>query len=158
MTIVLAFVPDGRRRAPIDILTSPHCHILICPSTMDIIQQCFFLAPFPYLAPAFTVFKFICSSVQQAQASKQQLEVLTQSITQLLKTLDGEYRAQRLLPAWTSVPFDNLSRFVRSTTPWTLMYTYIVQALERNLSFRSKGSFTRISPATIYQGSEDISN
>jgi hypothetical protein len=125
---------------------------------MDIIQQCSSLVPFPYLAPAFTVFKFIWSSVQQAQASKQQLEVLTQSIAQLLKTLDGEYRARRLLPARTSVPFDDLCRFVRSTTPWPLTYTFIVQALERNLSFRSKGSFTRISPATIYQGSEDISN
>jgi hypothetical protein len=125
---------------------------------MDIIQQCSSLAPFPYLAPAFTVLKFIWSSVQQAQASKQQLEVLAQSIAQLLKTLDGEYRAQRLLPAMTSVPFDDLCRFVRSTTPWALMYTYIVQALERDLSFRYKGSFTRISPVTIYQGSEDISN
>jgi hypothetical protein len=149
-------VPDGRRRALFDTLTSLHCPIWLL--TMDIIQHCLSLAPVPYLAPAFTVFKFIWSSVQQAQASKQQLEVLTQSIAQLLKTLDGEYRARRLLPAKTLVPFDDLCRFVRSTTPWALTYNYIKQALERNLSFRDKGSFPRISPATIYQGSEDISN
>jgi hypothetical protein len=84
---------------------------------MDIIRQCSSLTPFPYLAPAFTVFKFIWSSAQQAQASKQQLEVLTQSIAQLLKTLDGEYRGQRQLPARTSVLFDDLCRFVRSMMP-----------------------------------------
>jgi hypothetical protein len=125
---------------------------------MDIIQQCLSLAPVPHLAPAFTVFKFIWSSAQQAQASKQQLEVLTQSIAQLLKTLDGEDHAQRLLLARTSVPFDDLCGFVRFPMPWALTYTFIMQALERNLSFRYKGSFTRVSPATVYQGSEDISN
>jgi hypothetical protein len=44
------------------------------------------------------------------------------------------------------------------TMPWALTYTFIVQALERNFSFCSKGSFLQISPATVYQGSEDISN
>jgi hypothetical protein len=60
---------------------------------MDIIQQCLSLSPVPYLHPAFSVFKFIWSSIQQAQASKQQLEALVQLITQLLMALDGEYRA-----------------------------------------------------------------
>jgi hypothetical protein len=125
---------------------------------MDIIQQCFSLTPFPYLTPAFTVFKFIWSSAQQAQASKQQLEVLMQSIAQLLNTLNGEYCAQRLLQVRTSVLFNNLCRFMRFAMPWALTYTFIMQAFERNLSFHSKGSFMQISPATIYQGSEYISN
>jgi len=147
-------VPDDRRRAPID--TERRCTAPIWLLTMDIIQHCLSLAPVPYLAPAFAVFKFIWSSVQQAQASKRQLEALTQSIAQLLKTLDGEHRARR--PARTSVPFDDLCRFVIFAMPWALTYNYIKQALERNLSFRYEGSFTRIPPATIYQGSEDISN
>jgi hypothetical protein len=125
---------------------------------MDIIQQCSSLTPFPYVAPAFTVFNFIWSSAQQAQASKQQLEVHTQPITQLLKMLDGEYHAQQLLPARTSTPFNDFCRFVRFTMLWALTYTFIVQALERNLSFCYKGSFTRISPAALYQGSQDIPN
>ena len=79
---------------------------------MDIIHYCLSLAPLPYLAPAFSTLRFIWSSVQQAQASKCQLEALTQSIAQLLKTLDTEYRSRRLLHATTSRPLDDLCRFV----------------------------------------------
>jgi hypothetical protein len=81
---------------------------------MDIIHQCLSLVPVPYLAPAFSVLKHIWSSVQQAQASKQQLKVLTQSIAQLLRTIDEEYRAQRLLKSRTSTPLANLHGFVVS--------------------------------------------
>jgi hypothetical protein len=84
---------------------------------MDIIHQCLSLAPVPYLGPAFSAFKFIWSSVQQVQASKQQLETLAQSIAQLLQTLNGEYRAGRLLQAGTSSPLTNLRRCVRITVP-----------------------------------------
>lgn len=79
---------------------------------MDILHQCLSLVPVPYLAPAFAAFRFIWSSVEQAQASKQQLKVLTQSIAQLLQTLNGQYRAQRLLEVQTSKSFTDLCGFV----------------------------------------------
>ena len=87
---------------------------------MDIIHHCLSLAPLPYLSPAFSALRFIWSSVQQAQASKRQLEALTQSIAQLLQTLDAQYRAGRILQATTSKPLDDLCRFVVFTLLWTL--------------------------------------
>jgi hypothetical protein len=75
---------------------------------MDIIHQCLSIVPVPYLAPAFAALRFIWSSVEQAQASKQQLKVLAQSIAQLLQTIDREYRARRLLESRTSTPLANL--------------------------------------------------
>jgi len=80
--------------------------------TMDIIHQCLSLAPIPYLAPAFSILRFICSSVEQAQASKQQLRALAQTIAQLLCALNEEYRAGRLVEARTSTSVTNLDRFV----------------------------------------------
>jgi hypothetical protein len=77
---------------------------------MNIIQQCLSLAPVPYLAPAFSALRFICSSVEQAQASKLQLKALAQTIAQLLQTLDREYRARRLLQVRTSGPLADLIR------------------------------------------------
>ncbi|KIM87192.1 hypothetical protein PILCRDRAFT_303643 [Piloderma croceum F 1598] len=79
---------------------------------MDIIQQCLSLAPVPYLVPAFSVFRFICSTVEQAQASKQQLQALSQTIAQLLSTLNKEYRAGRLLQTKTSTPVADLIRLL----------------------------------------------
>jgi hypothetical protein len=79
---------------------------------MDIIQQCLSLAPVPYLAPAFSVLRFIYSSVEQAQASKWQLQALSQTIAQLLLTLNRAYRSRQLLHAKTSTAVDDLGRFV----------------------------------------------
>jgi hypothetical protein len=87
---------------------------------MDIIQQCLSLAPVPYLATAFSALKFIWSSIQTAEASKRQLQALTQSIAQLLQTLEKEYRAGRLLKVKTSTPLVNLLRFVVLTMHWAL--------------------------------------
>jgi len=79
---------------------------------MDIVQQRLSLAPVPYLELAFSVFRFIWSSVEQAQASKQQLRALAQAIAQLLSTLNREYRAGRLVQAKSSTPIADLGRFV----------------------------------------------
>jgi hypothetical protein len=87
--------------------------------TMDIIHECLSLAPVPYLGHAFSVLRFIWSSIQQVRASKQQLEALALSIAQLLQTLDREYRAGRLLQVGTSKPITDLSRFVRFAVSWT---------------------------------------
>jgi hypothetical protein len=77
---------------------------------MDIIQQCLSLAPVPYLVLGFSVLKFIRSSVEQAQASKWQLEAPAQTIAQLLLTLKEEYGAGRLLQARTLMPLADLCR------------------------------------------------
>jgi hypothetical protein len=84
---------------------------------MDIIHQCLSLTPVPYLAPAFSALRFIWLSVEQVHASNRQLEALTQSIAQLLQTLNGEYCSGRLVQVKTSKPLVDLSGFVVSTLP-----------------------------------------
>jgi hypothetical protein len=102
---------------------------------MDIIHQCLSLAPVPYLDFAFSVFRFIYTSVEQAQASKQQLHALTQTIAQLLSTLNKEYCAGRLVQADTSTPVAELGRFVRLTAPHILdSYRCPLHRLLENIS------------------------
>ena len=88
---------------------------------MNVIQHCLSLAPLPYLSPAFSALRFIYSSIQQAQASKRQLQALSESIAQLLCTLDNEYRARRLRQAQTSTPLTDLNTFVVFTLCRTLL-------------------------------------
>jgi hypothetical protein len=78
---------------------------------MDIIQSCLSLTPVPCLGLAFSVFRTIWTSVQQVQASKEQLLVLAYSSAQLLNVLDTQYRARRLLEDRTSMPLHELSRY-----------------------------------------------
>jgi hypothetical protein len=125
---------------------------------MDIIHQCLSLAPVPYLSPAFSVLRFIWSSIQQVQASQRQLEVLAQSIAQLLETLNEEYRAGRLLQAKTSSPLKNLRRYVGIMAQWTIAHIFIVQAPGRNITIRSEGSIIWISQASFHQRSKDRSD
>ena len=87
---------------------------------MGIIDQCLSLAPVPYLSPAFHLFRIIWLSVQQAQASKWQLETLAQSIAQILNTLNEQYRTGRLLQAKTSTPLSNLHECVKFILPQIL--------------------------------------
>jgi hypothetical protein len=84
---------------------------------MDIIHQCLSLVPVPYLAYAFSALRLIWSSVQQAQASKRQLDILSELVAQLLKTLNGQYRARRLLQVQTSKLLIDLRGFVVVTLP-----------------------------------------
>jgi hypothetical protein len=77
------------------------------------------LAPVPYLGTAFSVFRFIYSSVEQAQASKHQLQALSQTIAQLLSTLNKEYRAGRLVQAKTFTSVADLVLFVVFAVPYT---------------------------------------
>jgi hypothetical protein len=96
---------------------------------MDIIHQCLSLAPVPCLAPAFSVLRFIYSSVKQAQVSKQQLQALSQTIAQLLWTLNREYRSGRLLHAKTSTAVDDLGRFV-------ILTMFYVLGSDQRISYR----------------------
>ncbi|KIM77033.1 hypothetical protein PILCRDRAFT_12389 [Piloderma croceum F 1598] len=79
---------------------------------MDVVHLCLSLTPVPGLGPAFSALRFIWSSIERANASKCQLEALAQSIAQLLKALDGEYRNGRLLQARTSTPLADLHKLL----------------------------------------------
>ncbi|KAJ7496428.1 hypothetical protein FB451DRAFT_1549581 [Mycena latifolia] len=57
------------------------------------------LTPVPGLSAAFTLLKFIASSVQDVKQSEKQLEVLATAVAQLLATLDSEFRSSKLVVA-----------------------------------------------------------
>ena len=135
---------------------SPHCPIWFL--TMDIVHLCLSVTPVPYLSPAFSALRFIWSSIERAKASKCQLEVLAQSIAQLLKALDGEYRNRRLLQARTSTPLADLHKFVKFITLCVVIYISPSQAPGRNIGFCAEGSVMRISETTVYQGSTNCSD
>lgn len=77
---------------------------------MDIITHCLALAPVPGLAAAFSVLRYLATSIQQVQASKQQLLGLATAIAQLMTTLNGEFAAKRLLPENSVEPLHDLQR------------------------------------------------
>jgi hypothetical protein len=79
---------------------------------MDVIESCLALVPVPYISTAFSIFRVIWMSVQQVQASNEQLRSLSYTIAQLLQVLDGEYRQKRLVQARTSAQLAELDRFV----------------------------------------------
>jgi hypothetical protein len=115
--IIVLGVPDRRQRGGLRIcirLGILGCNrSLIQLITMN--RHLSYAAPVHHLASAFSALRFIWSTVEQAQVSKRQLDALAQSIAQLLQTLDGEYRAGRLLPVETSMPQADLCRFVGFT-------------------------------------------
>ena len=76
---------------------------ILPPSAAGLVATCFSLVPVPYLHAVFIAFRHIWSSVQRAQESQRQLQLLGQYIATLLHTLDTEYRAGRLN---TSTPSD----------------------------------------------------
>jgi WD40 repeat protein len=116
----------------------PHCPIWSL--TMDVVHLCLSLTPVPCLSQTFSVLRFIWSSIERANASKCQLEALAQSIAQLLKALNGEYQAGRLLQARTSTPLADLHRFVKFIMLCIVIYSSTLQAPGRNISFCAEGS------------------
>lgn len=79
---------------------------------MDVIESCLALVPVPYISTAISIFRVIWTSVQQVQASNEQLRILSHTIAQLLKTLDKEYRQKRLVQTHTSAQLAELDRSV----------------------------------------------
>ena len=69
----------------------------------------------PCLNSAFSAFTRIWSFIQQAKASKKQLETIAQFIAEILSALDKEYGAKRLLKERADGPLDDLCRFVKCT-------------------------------------------
>lgn len=66
----------------------------------------------PSLVTASSIINFAASMAQNVQASRQQIAALVSSIETLLKTLDAEYLAGRLLASQTSVALENLNQYV----------------------------------------------
>src|SRR5882672_9366175 len=124
---------------------------------MDIIHQCLSLAPVPCLASAFTVLRFICSSVIQAQASKGQLQALTQMIAHLLCTLNKEYGAGQLLHANTLMAIDDLEMFVALMSALRTRYllVFITQITQQDLGVCSEEGFMPIPEAPFHEKSKD---
>jgi len=82
---------------------------------MDAIQQCLTLVPIPYLAPAFAIFNYIWTCIQQVQGNREQLRVLTRCISELLCVLDTEYRAGRLQEDQNVSALENLCKCAAPT-------------------------------------------
>ena len=126
--------PSARDLGDFNFAVPPQCddHPLFA---MDIIHLSLSLSPVPYLAPAFSALRLICSSVQQAKASQRQLEALAQTIAQLLSTLNTEYCAGNLLQDKTSIPLANLGRFVLGyrTFPVVCLSIFLTQVTGRNI-------------------------
>jgi hypothetical protein len=66
--------------------------------------------PVPGLFSAFRLFKFIVSSVQAAQESKKQLQVLAKGVGELLSTLNLEIRESRIVAANCVKPLADLEK------------------------------------------------
>jgi hypothetical protein len=101
---------------------------------MDIIQQGVSLPPVPCLNLAVSRLESIKTFVKPGQA-KQQLVALAQSLEQLLTTLNGEFRAGKLLQTKTETALADLHRFVRFTVSQSLLYTSIAQVTRRYPGF-----------------------
>jgi hypothetical protein len=80
---------------------------------LDVIHDCISLVPVPYLATAFSLFKFIWTSVEGAQASKEQLRVLSSCIAQLLVVANKQCSGDQLCEANMVEALDNLCGCVR---------------------------------------------
>lgn len=117
---------------------------------MDIIEHCLALTPVPGLAAAFSILRYIASSVIQAQASKQQLIVLTTVTAQLMMTLNAEFDAGRLSPDKSAEPLYTLQR-------WVLRSGYCLRpfiprkALETDIEIRSTAVYTLLSEIYVHQ-------
>jgi hypothetical protein len=56
---------------------------------MDVVGECLCLVPVPGLSTVFIIFRFIVSTIEQAQSSKQQLQALSRTLADLLQALNS---------------------------------------------------------------------
>jgi mevalonate kinase len=83
---------------------------------MDIISNRSNLVSVPALSTAFSVLRFIMSTVQQIQASRQQLMALVTSTAQLMETLNVDYVSGRLSPDTSAEALDNLKKLLNQVS------------------------------------------
>ena len=87
------------------------------------------LASSPCLTSAISEATFTASIVKQAQASREQMAELAFYVDVVLRTLDGEYLAGRLVESRTSAALENLNRSV-DIPVWQMDPLIAVQLLE----------------------------
>jgi hypothetical protein len=68
------------------------------------------LGEIPVLSTAYKLFDFIVSSVDAAQESKKQLQVLAKGVGELLSTLNTEFKESRLVAANCVKPLADLEK------------------------------------------------
>ncbi|KAJ7740288.1 kinase-like domain-containing protein [Mycena olivaceomarginata] len=68
--------------------------------------------PVPGLSAAFTLLRFIVSSIQTLQASRKQLEGLAKAAGRLLATLNSEFKESRLIVGNLQTLLEDIHRFV----------------------------------------------
>jgi hypothetical protein len=78
--------------------------------SLDILDSILGITPVPGLSSAFTVFKFIVSSIRADQSSKKQLVVLANALGQLLAALHRQFQSSRLIAASCVQPLRDLMR------------------------------------------------
>lgn len=127
---------------------------------LDLVQHCLSVVPCPGLSASLAIFRLIWSSIQQVQASRTQLVVLANCISQLLSTLDTEYREERLVEGNTSAALDGLTKYVLfQLKVLSLPFTYrLQQTTEGNIRFHPEAGHLQLYQASLHKGSQDRAN
>jgi hypothetical protein len=120
---------------------------------MDIIQSCLALAPVPYLAPAFSIFKVIWESIGQVQASNEQLQTLSCNVAQLLSAINGEYRRGALIYEGTSQQLEELRGFVTFLINILINNrVYLPKITARDLTIRREAIICQLYKTVVHKG------
>ena len=77
---------------------------------LDVVSICLSVAPVPYLAPAFDVFRSLWTSIENIKWSRQQLEALAFSIAQLLPVLNRRLGTNKIQHDTVSSRIEDLKR------------------------------------------------
>lgn len=84
-------------------------------SINDIISVCLSLAPVPGLHFAFTTLRWVITTTNQVQDSKEQIRNLTESLAQLMFTVNEQYKKGKLLETDTRRALEGLEGYVTAT-------------------------------------------
>jgi hypothetical protein len=111
------------------------------PALQTVLDVILGITPVPGLYAAFNILKLIVYAVEQASKSKQRLAILAQCAAQLLKTINVEFSASRLVHSACREPLNDLQRcmaFLRVILTLVLIFALGCSATSRNSSVRSK--------------------
>jgi hypothetical protein len=110
--------------------------------------------PAPGLSSAFKLFTFIASSVQAAQESKKQFQVLAKGVGELLSTLNAEFRGSRIVAADCVKPLADLEKWAFQLFGSVSSY-YQPKPAARYSSIHSEGARKAFSQVALEQGLTD---
>jgi hypothetical protein len=78
----------------------------------DVVSVCLSLAPVPGLHFAFTTLRWVIATTNQVQDSKEQIRNLTESLAQLMFTVNEQYKKGKLLETDTKRALEGLEGYV----------------------------------------------